>query len=1126
MSTQFGGETLGGAGARDETSQEAAATYQTDDLRNLIERIAEQMADADQRQSAALAQMLSRVEMLAAEARSQKANVPAEFLPAFERIEDGVSLLAERIARAHMAHADGSQLDVDVCGNGACEPAPKHCNAVQPAATSTSAAHETEVAVAQEPPREAAAAAIDPVMANDEDAWDQSAVDALAAHYEEQLGNPLDFIGEYDGRADDAAGIEAEATRAADHVATAAFLPGDIKAALQDDEKSWLEDRFFEIARRLEDGLAQVDTKSPLSLLDARFDQLEQNFGSAMTDVATRRDVEALHVLEGHIAELTQQFEETRGQLDRLDGIEHSLAAVIDRLSDPRFDLALERTGTDERDLEHLISSAVEQISERVYGNQAPAPDVHSLAEGIAKRLHTSQPQLPDLRDLADGIAEAAAQRVASRLADFAPRQEEGNGEDVSAIRHLLDQFITERREGEEQTAAMLDTMQRAIIRVLDRVDALEMSHPKPGAADHARYGADPIARTVESAPLQPKATKASGDAGPGRPTPYDAAEREPAQRAFAEPPHHAKVVPQPASPPQQQPPHLPGSQASIERLRQDFIADARRAKERASAATTPAAAGAAAVAAGAMRAAMAHAEPEAETPAAIGVKLAKPRTSEAAEEISTGSSVLSRFRKPSRKLLVSAIVLMIAIPGVIMLLKKGRVGASIPTAIEQAEKPAAREISPVAPAVAGAVQESVTTFVPTSTRPDAEDPKAAGMMSRPDKLPMSERGQFGGTMQKDGAVAAPQDASTQVGAARGDETAPATVRPSAGGSSGILPGNPQTQMPRPFNGSQDGRAAPANVMPIVPVSPISSASPPAGITVAHPRNRPTLEQLQTLGERQAQAQLSSQLGEAQVNAIPAALIPEFMQGQNTGPAVPETPAVSASLSDSHRRPIDLPPATVGPLSLRMAAAKGDPSAEFAVAARFADGTGVQQDLGEAMRWYQRSAARGFAQSQYRVATFYERGLGVKSDMARAKVWYQRAAEGGNIKSMHNLAVLSAGKAAKVPDYAGAARWFKAAADHGLADSQFNLAVLHESGLGVAKEAKEAYFWYALAARGGDAEAARRQQATKQAMSAADITATEQRIAAWRPKAGDRVANDPLTASEAWKARATAEGAI
>ena len=189
-----------------------------------------------------------------------------------------------------------------------------------------------------------------------------------------------------------------------------------------------------------------------------------------------------------------------------------------------------------------------------------------------------------------------------------------------------------------------------------------------------------------------------------------------------------------------------------------------------------------------------------------------------------------------------------------------------------------------------------------------------------------------------------------------------------------------------------------------------------------------------------------------------------------------------------------MPAATVGPLSLRLAAANGDPSAEFEVGARLAEGKGTAQNFKEAAKWYQLSADHGFAQAQYRLGTLYERGLGLKPDRAQALAWYRRAADQGNIKAMHNLAVLSANQSDQSPDYATAAHWFEEAAKRGLADSQFNLAVLYENGLGVTRDMKQAFMWLSLAARDGDNEAVRRRDILRGKLTAEEIAAAEQMI--------------------------------
>ncbi len=1109
MSTQFGSGAEDDTTTRVEEDQRTGAGRQAEELRGLIERITLQLSDTDQRQSAALEQMLAKVEALGAEARSSKSRVPQEFLPAVERIENGVAQLADRITGARGSRNDmQTPVDAQPVAQQFASTAFAH-PAVIAEDVSDNGAADNEAVVPEPPPHtpekpQQPASVLDPVMANDETAWDQQAADALAAHYEHELGglthDEAPAVAQLAGEAD------APVTLASAFAAPAEGAPQNVMASLYDSERDWLEQQFVEIARKVEVVLARQAPDPVLANLGERFAQFEQSFGSAMNDVAMRRDIEPLQILGAHIADLAQQFEETRSQLTRLDTIEHSLAAVIDRLTDPRFDDALERTGTHDTDLEPLISTAVEQI---------------------LQRLDTAQSAIPDLQGIAEGVADAAAERVASRFADMGQTaQPQDSGADMGAIRRLLDQLISERRDGEEQASAMFDTMQCALIRVLDRVDALEVSHTKSAAADYDRYSSEPAGpHSVESASV-PQSATARFDAG--EPADDYVGQRGAPARPFAE---AAPKAAAPSAAPQRQ----PSSPASIERLRQDFIADARRAKEKASS-SAPVAADLSSARATAARASVG--EPE-----TAGVKMGKPRpvTEQDVQAGENGASIVSRLRKPSRKLLVSTIVLMIAIPGAMMLLKKARSTSTMPIAVEKAEPSANRAIMPVKPAKLSEEK----AVAPSGEEPAKMKPEKPGDSLRESAdLPVDvpnveikpEAASDGGTRASGAGLEkmseAAQSAVPQSAARRATASAAGALAES---KDDLFRTNPKT---RSRGLGQDVEVPAEAEMPgnsAFPVVPLSIRVPPSGITVANPRRAPTLAQLERLGERQTMAQLSSQLGEAQVNAVPAAMIPEFMYGENGRPvtgavvaanSAQAVPLTTASLSESHKRPLDLPPALVGPLSLRLAAAKGNPSAEFAVASRFADGTGVQQDLSEAMRWYQRSASRGFAQAQYRVATFYERGLGVKQDNARAKIWYQRAAEGGSIKAMHNLAVLSAGRAAKVPNYPTAARWFAEAAEHGLADSQFNLAVLHESGLGVERDAKQSHFWFALAARNGDQEAKRRQDELEQTMAAAELSEARRRLDAWRPKQADRVANDPIAASEAWKAQASAENAI
>lgn len=193
-----------------------------------------------------------------------------------------------------------------------------------------------------------------------------------------------------------------------------------------------------------------------------------------------------------------------------------------------------------------------------------------------------------------------------------------------------------------------------------------------------------------------------------------------------------------------------------------------------------------------------------------------------------------------------------------------------------------------------------------------------------------------------------------------------------------------------------------------------------------------------------------------------------------------------------------MPPATIGPQSLRMAAARGNPAAQVAIASRYAKGSGIAKNLKKTAEWYGRAASQGYAPAQYRLAALYERGQGVKQDIGMARTWYRRAAELGNVRAMHNLAVLYTRSEGKGADYVTAKNWFYQAARHGLADSQFNLGILYESGLGAQKNSAEAYKWFTLAARQGDKAALKRRELVRPRLSAKALSAVERVLKSWQ----------------------------
>jgi localization factor PodJL len=235
-------------------------------------------------------------------------------------------------------------------------------------------------------------------------------------------------------------------------------------------------------------------------------------------------------------------------------------------------------------------------------------------------------------------------------------------------------------------------------------------------------------------------------------------------------------------------------------------------------------------------------------------------------------------------------------------------------------------------------------------------------------------------------------------------------------------------------------------------------------------------------------------------------------------PAVPEIAA--ARPSDADKLPV-----AIGSSALRMAAAKGDPAAEFEIAARFADGRGVPQDWTAASEWFERAAKQGLVPAQFRLAGLYEKGLGVKKDLDTARRLYTSAAEAGHAKAMHNLAVLYAEGAEGKPDYQTSAKWFRKAASYGIADSQYNLGILYARGIGVEVNMTEAYKWFSLAAREGDADAAKKRDDVGSRLDQQALMTARAAVQVWTAEPQPEAATQVKAPAGGWDATATPSAA-
>lgn len=869
------GETAG-SGAR------APVSCAASDLKTILNGIADQIAATDTRLTRSMAEMHQRLDHFRHEPSSPaRDHAPPAASAAYDRVEQRIQDLAARLASGSAPRDERPA------------PAPILSGAANPTFGPRLETHaDTFDLVGSEPAGEP------------DGPWDRQAAEALVGVYTPQVP---------DGSED--------------------------KVAIASPVLIQIEDRFADVAARIEQYVRDLRPMEQFGQIEERFERLEQKLETVFGGAAQAAGAESLQNLEIQIDDMARQIEAAQHHFARLDGIEAEIRELADRVAEDR----------------------------------------------LAEVFRRHAPEQPDVADLAAMITD----HITSTLGRAS---QTGSTEQLDELRGLIQSFAEESRHGDEQTATILDTMQQAMIRLLDRMDALETGQYPDESLYQAPQAVPPAPREPAPAPRGLNETErlaAAFDADAQPPLHYAPAPfagQPPVEQSRAQDPRHAEIAaavqahqasqspqPGPATAAAPQPPAATEPSDPIARARKNLIESARRARE-----TADAAAPEKGAADGKMRLRV------------DAATLAAGRPASAAKASARGGIKAS----PLSMALVALVALGAGFTAVSMYHGRGT-----------ASQPAAN--------------------VPLVKQSDAKPANAESGLEK--------------------------------------DTSDAVVRPF------------EQQRRAAFEPQQDfGRV----------IDPMDQQSAPA---------------------RQPSA--------ASDSFTTAALTSGIAPGQGR---VIQAPSLTEAA---------LPPPTIGPNSLRLAAAQGDASAQFEVGSRLAEGKGVQQDFAAAISWYEKAAAQGFVLAQYRLGTHYERGLGVKADTDRAMDWYRKAAEQGNIKSMYNLAVLSTARQTPGPDYAGAVTWFSQAAAYGLVDSQFNLAVLYDSGVGVTRDAKAAYKWFSIAAAAGDADSVKRRDVIKAKLSKEQLRAVDAEIATWRPLAADPTGNDPRAAGELWKRRAGGQAA-
>ena len=147
----------------------------------------------------------------------------------------------------------------------------------------------------------------------------------------------------------------------------------------------------------------------------------------------------------------------------------------------------------------------------------------------------------------------------------------------------------------------------------------------------------------------------------------------------------------------------------------------------------------------------------------------------------------------------------------------------------------------------------------------------------------------------------------------------------------------------------------------------------------------------------------------------------------------------------------------------KQAADKGHIPAMISYATCLLNGTGVEENKGEAVKYFHKAADRGSADAQLSYAYFLQDGDLVKKDLAKAAEYMKKAADQFNIDAEYAYAMtLMTGNGVE-KDEKKAVQYFKQSADQGSLQGMYEYAKCLEEGIGIKKNVKEAVMLYEAA---------------------------------------------------------------
>ncbi|MEO1661353.1 MAG: peptidoglycan-binding protein [Pseudomonadota bacterium] len=142
---------------------------------------------------------------------------------------------------------------------------------------------------------------------------------------------------------------------------------------------------------------------------------------------------------------------------------------------------------------------------------------------------------------------------------------------------------------------------------------------------------------------------------------------------------------------------------------------------------------------------------------------------------------------------------------------------------------------------------------------------------------------------------------------------------------------------------------------------------------------------------------------------------------------------------------LDAKDLTVGADFIALAAQHGLPAAQYRLAKLHERGTGVPRDMTEARAWTERAANGGNVNAMHDLAVFFADGEGGPQSYAASAEWFRKAADFGVVDSQYNLALLYENGLGISPSQTEALYWYEVAAANGDTGAPGNIETLRNA---------------------------------------------------------------------------------